>query len=131
MPKTDPIADFLTIIRNGIMTNKDKVEIPASGMAKSILEILKKKEYIDNFKYIDDKKQGILRVYLRYISSKSAIINLSRISRPGLRRYVKYNKLPRVLRGRGIAIISTSKGIMADDEARGLKLGGEVICYVW
>ncbi len=131
MSKTDPIADFMTIIRNGLMAKKESVDIPASRILKSILEILKKNEYIDNFKWIEDKKQGILRVYLKYLSGKSAIKNLKRISKPGLRVYVKQNKIPRVLRGRGLAIISTSKGILEGEEAREQKLGGEVIGYVW
>ena len=131
MSKTDPIADFLTIIRNGLMAKKENVDVPASRITKSILEILKKTEYIDNFKLIEDKKQGILRVYLKYLSGEPAIINLRRISKPGLRIYVKQDKIPRVLRGRGIAVISTSKGILTDNEARQEKLGGEVICYVW
>ena len=131
MSKTDPIADFLTIIRNGLMAKKENVDVLASRITKSILEILKKSEYIDNFKLIEDKKQGILRVYLKYLSGEPAIINLRRISKPGLRVYVKQGKIPRVLRGRGIAVISTSKGILTDNEAREQKLGGEVICYVW
>ena len=131
MSKTDPIADFLTIIRNGLMAKKENVDVPASRITKSILEILKKTEYIDNFKLIEDKKQGILRVYLKYLSGEPAIINLRRISKPGLKIYVKQDKIPRVLRGRGIAVISTSKGILTDNEARQEKLGGEVICYVW
>jgi len=131
MSKTDPIADFLTIIRNGLMAKKENVDVLASRITKSILEILKKTEYIDNFKLIEDKKQGILRVYLKYLSGEPAIINLRRISKPGLRVYVKQEEIPRVLRGRGIAVISTSKGILTDNEAREQKLGGEVICYVW
>ena len=131
MSITDPIADFLTVIRNGLMAKKENVDIPASRMAKSVLEILKKTRFIDNFKLIEDKKQGVLRVYLKYIFGKPAIINVQRISKPGLRKYVRRDKIPRVLRGRGMAIISTSKGLITDDEARGQKLGGEVICYVW
>lgn len=113
------------------MAKKENVDVPASRITKSILEILKKSEYIDNFKLIEDKKQGILRVYLKYLSGEPAIINLRRISKPGLRVYVKQEEIPRVLRGRGIAVISTSKGILTDNEAREQKLGGEVICYVW
>lgn len=131
MSKTDPIADFMTIIRNGLMTKKENVDIPASGIAKSILEILKKNDYIDNFKLIEDKKQGILRVYLKYLTGKPAIKNLQRISKPGLRKYVKHNKIPYILRGRGVAIISTSQGLLTDQQAREQKIGGEVICYVW
>lgn len=131
MSKSDPIADFLTIIRNGVMAKKENVDMPASKITKSILEILKKNDYIDNFKLIEDKKQGVLRVYLKYVAGKSMITNLKRVSRPGLRIYTRHDRIPRVLRGRGIAIISTSQGIVTDEEARQQKLGGEVMCYVW
>ena len=131
MSKTDPIADFLTIIRNGIMAKKENVDMPASKMTKAVLEILKSNEYIDNFKSIEDKKQGILRVYLKYIAGKSMITNLKRVSRPGLRIYTRHDQIPRVLRGRGIAVMSTSRGIITGEEARSQKLGGEVLCYVW
>jgi small subunit ribosomal protein S8 len=131
MSITDPIADFLTVVRNGLMAKKENIDIPASGIAKSILEILKKNNYIDNFKFMEDKKQGVLRIYLKYVTGKPAIINLQRISRPGLRKYVKREKIPRVLRGRGMAIISTSQGLLTDEQARQQKLGGEIICYVW
>jgi small subunit ribosomal protein S8 len=119
------------MIRNAIMAGKDSLDIPASGTIKDILEILKKQNYIDNFKSIEDKKQGSFRVYLKYISGKSAIQNIRRVSRPGLRLYVKHDKIPAVLRGRGLAIISTSKGIMTDTQARQEKIGGEVIGYIW
>lgn len=131
MARTDLIADSFAMIRNAIMANKENVDIPASGTIKSILDILKKENYIDNFKLIEDKKQGILRIYLKYVSGKSAIKNMKRISRPGLRVYVKRDKVPLVLRGRGLAIISTSRGIITDKQARELGLGGEVIGYVW
>lgn len=131
MSKSDPIADFVSMIRNGLMAKRENIDVPASGVIKSILEILKNKGYIDNFKLIEDKKQGILRVYLKYLFGKPAINNLRRISKPGLRVYTKQNKIPRVLRGRGIAIISTSRGIITDQDARQQKLGGEVICYIW
>ncbi len=131
MSRTDLVADAFTIIRNAIMAKKDNADIPASNNVKSILEILKKENYIENFKLIEDKKQGVVRVYLKYIASKPAIRNIKRISKPGLRVYVKHGRIPSVLRGRGLAIISTSKGIMADKEARDLKVGGEVIAYIW
>jgi len=131
MSRSDLIADALTIIRNAVMAKKDTAEVPASGMLKSIFEILKKEHYIDNFKSIEDNKQGRLRVYLKYVASKSAIGNIKRISKPGLRIYLKSEKIPSVLRGRGISIISTSKGIMTGDEAKKLHQGGEVIAYVW
>ncbi len=131
MSRTDLIADVFTIIRNAIRIKKDAVDLPASGNIRSIMEILKKNEYIDNFKDIEDKKQGLIRVYLKYIAGKSAIRNIKRISKPGLRVYVRGKKVPTVLRGRGIAIVSTSKGVVTDKEARELGIGGEVIGYIW
>jgi len=131
MSRTDLIADVFTIIRNAVLIKRDTVDLPASGNIKSIIEILKKNEYIDNFKLIEDKKQGVVRVYLKYIAGKSAIRNLKRISRPGLRVYVRGKKVPTVLRGRGLAIVSTSKGVITDKEARELGVGGEVIGYIW
>ncbi len=131
MSKTDIIADTFTIMRNAFMIKKPTVDVPASNTVRSILELLKKESYIETFKEIEDKKQGILRVYLRYISGKSAIINIKRVSKSSLRVYVKADKVPLVLRGKGLAIISTSKGVVTDDQARELGLGGEVIGYVW
>jgi len=131
MSRTDLIADSFTIIRNGIMAKKDNVDIPASNTLKSIIEIMKKENYIDNFKLIEDKKQGLIRIYLKYIAHKPAIRNIKRISRPGLRVYVKRGKVPSVLRGRGLAIVSTSKGVITDKEARETGVGGEVIGYIW
>jgi len=131
MSRTDLIADSLTVMRNAIMAKKENVDVPASNTLKSILAILEKESYIDAFKLIEDKKQGILRIYLKYLSGKPAITNIKRISKPGLRVYVKRDKVPHVLRGRGFAIISTSKGIKTDTEARELGLGGEVIAYIW
>ncbi|MBL7069964.1 MAG: 30S ribosomal protein S8 [Candidatus Omnitrophica bacterium] len=131
MALTDPIADALTIIRNGSMVKKESVDMPASKIIKSILEILQKEEYIDTFKSIEDKKQGRLKVYLKYISGKPAIINLKRISRPGLRVYVNKEEIPRVLRGKGLAIISTSAGLVTDNQAREKGVGGEVLMYIW
>jgi small subunit ribosomal protein S8 len=131
MSRTDLIADVFTIIRNAIRIKKDTVDLPASGNIKSIMAILKKNEYIDNFKLIEDKKQGVVRVYLKYIAGKSAIRNIKRISKPGLRVYVRGKKVPTVLRGRGLAIVSTSKGVVTDKEARELGVGGEVIGYIW
>ena len=131
MSRTDLIADAFAIIRNAIMAKKENADIPASGTLKSILEILKRENYIDNFKLIEDKKQGILRIYLKYIAAKPAIRNIKRVSKPGLRVYVKGDKIPSVLRGRGLAIITTSKGIITDKVARDSGIGGEVIGYVW
>jgi small subunit ribosomal protein S8 len=131
MSRTDLIADGLTMIRNAMMAKKETVDIPASNILKSILGILKKENYIENFKFIEDKKQGLARVYLKYIAGRPAIRNIRRVSRPSLRQYVKRDKIPLVLRGRGLAIISTSKGIMTDEEARQQNAGGEIIAYVW
>jgi small subunit ribosomal protein S8 len=113
------------------MAKKESVDVPASNTIKSISEILKKEGYIENFKLIEDKKQGLVRIYLKYIAGKSAIRNIKRISKPGLRVHVKRDKVPSVLRGRGMAIISTSKGVITDKEARDLGTGGEVIGYIW
>jgi small subunit ribosomal protein S8 len=131
MSRTDLIADVFTIIRNAIMIKKDTVDFPASGNIKSIMSILKKNEYIDNFKLIEDKKQGVVRVYLKYTAGKSAIRNIKRVSKPGLRVYVRSKKVPAVLRGRGLALVSTSKGVITDKEARELGVGGEIIGYIW
>lgn len=131
MSRTDLIADAFTMIRNAIMAKKENVDIAASNTLKAIMGILKNENYIENFKLIEDKKQGLLRVYLKYIAQKPAIRNIKRVSRPGLRVYVKGVKVPSVLRGRGIAIISTSKGIITDKQAREEKVGGEIIGYIW
>ena len=131
MSRVDLISDVFTIIRNASRIKKQVANIPASTVIKSIVEILKREGYIENFKFIDDKRQGILRIYLKYIDEKPAIKNIKRISKPGLRIYVKKDQIPFVLRGRGIAIISTSGGILTGKEAREKKVGGEVIGYVW
>jgi small subunit ribosomal protein S8 len=119
------------MIRNAIMAKKDSVDIPASNTIKSISEILKKEGYVENFKLIEDKKQGQVRIYLKYIAGRPAIRNIKRISKPGLRVYVKHQKVPSVIRGRGIAIVSTSKGVMIDKQARETGVGGEIIGYIW
>lgn len=131
MSRTDLIADALTLMRNAIMVKKENVDLPASKTVKAILEILKKENYIDAFKEVEDKKQGILRVYLKYIYGKPAIRKIRRVSKPSLRVYVRRDKVPLVLRGKGLAIISTSRGILTDKEVRTLGLGGEVIAYIW
>jgi len=130
MSRTDLIADVFTIIRNAVMIKRDVVDLPASNNIKSIMAILKKNEYIDNFKLIEDKKQGLVRVYLKYTAGKSAIRSIKRVSKPGLRVYVSCKKVPTVLRGRGLAIVSTSKGVITDKEARELGVGGEIIGYI-
>ena len=131
MSRSDLIADVFTIIRNAIMIKRDIVDVPASNTIKAILDILKKEGYIENFKLIEDKKQGLARIYLKYVATKPAIRNIKRVSRPGLRLYVKHKKVPIVLRWKGIAIISTPKGVVTDTVARKEGLGGEVIGYVW
>ena len=131
MSRTDLIADAFTMIRNANMAKKENLDIPASNMLAQIMEILKQQSYIDTFKAIEDKQQGILRVYLKYTAGKPAIRNIRRVSRPGLRKYVKHGKVPLVLRGRGLAIISTSKGVITDTQAREQGVGGEIIGYVW
>ena len=132
MVMTDPVADFLTRIRNANTVYHDKVEAPASKMKRAIAEILKEEGFIKDCEYVADGKQGIIRVYLKYGSSKEKVITgIKRISKPGLRVYARKDSVPKVLGGLGLAIISTSKGIMSDKQARKLGLGGEVICYVW
>ncbi|MDP3732634.1 MAG: 30S ribosomal protein S8 [Candidatus Omnitrophota bacterium] len=131
MSRTDLIADTFTMIRNAVMAKKENVDVPASKQIKSILDILKNESYIDNFKLIEDKKQGYLRIYLKYLSGKPAIRSIKRVSKPGLRVYVNHEKIPSVLRGRGLAIISTPKGITTGEEAKRIGLGGEVIGYIW
>ena len=131
MSRTDLVADAFTMVRNALMAKKENVDVPSSNTIKSILDILKKESYIENFKLIEDKKQGIARIYLKYIAGKPAIRSIKRVSKPGLRVYVKRDKIPRVLRGRGLAIISTSKGIVTDKEAREVGAGGEIIGYIW
>lgn len=132
MVMTDPIADFLTRIRNANIAYKETVEIPASRMKRAIAEILKEEGFIKDYEYIEDGKQGVIRIYLKYGPNKEKMITgLKRISKPGLRVYVGKEEIPKVLGGLGIAIISTSKGIMTDKKARKEGVGGEVICYVW
>ncbi len=130
---TDPIADYLTRLRNAIMAKHRVVEIPASNLKKAITEILFEKGYILNYKFVDDGPQGTIKVALKYdpVSKASAIKKLKRVSTPGLRQYTGYKNMPRVINGLGIAIISTSKGVMTDKEAAELKVGGEVLCYVY
>lgn len=133
MVMSDPIADMLTRIRNANTMRHETVEMPASIIKKQIAEILKREGFIRDAEYIDDSRQGIIRVFLKYgaDNNERVITGLKRISKPGLRVYTKASEVPRVLGGLGIAIISTSKGVMTDKEARQSKSGGEVICYVW
>ena len=132
MAMTDPIADFLTRIRNANMVKHESVEVPASKMKRDIAESLKNEGFIRDVEYIDDDKQGIIRVFLKYGKNNERVISgLRRISKPGLRSYVKADAVPKVLNGLGIAILSTSEGVMTDKDARAKKIGGEVIAYVW
>ena len=132
MTMTDPIADMLTRIRNANTVGHDTVDVPASKMKKSIAEILTEEGYIKGFELIDDSKQGVIRVQMKYGADKERVISgIKKISKPGLKVYAKAEDVPRVLGGLGIAIVSTSKGVISDREARKLGIGGEVICYVW
>ncbi|MBM7616769.1 small subunit ribosomal protein S8 [Weissella uvarum] len=132
MSMTDPIADFLTRIRNANMVRHDSVEVPASKIKMDIAEILKNEGFVRDVEYIEDDKQGVIRVFLKYGSDKTRVISgLKRISKPGLRSYVKADEVPKVLNGLGIAIISTSEGVITDKEARTKGIGGEVLAYVW
>ena len=130
---TDPIADYLTRIRNAVMANHKVVEIPASNMKKDMTRILFDKGYILNYKFEEEGPQGSIKIALKYHpeTKANAIKSLQRISKPGLRKYVDKNHIPRVLNGLGIAVLSTSQGVMTDKEARGLNIGGEVLCYVY
>ncbi len=132
MSMTDPIADMFTRLRNASRAGHDKVNIPASRMKKEIAGILKKEGFIKNYRLIEDRKQGILKIYLKYRDDrKETFSGLQRISKPGLRIYAKKEEVPRVLGGVGISILSTSEGIMTDEECRRKGVGGEVLGYVW
>ncbi len=130
---TDPIADYLTRLRNAISAKHRVVEIPASNLKKEITKILFEKGYILNYKFVDDGPQGTIKVALKYdpVNKVNAIKCLKRVSTPGLRKYTGYKNMPSVINGLGIAIISTSKGVMTDKEAANLRIGGEVLCYVY
>lgn len=132
MSMTDPIADMLTRVRNALTAGKEKVDIPASAVKEGIARILRDEGFIINYRIMEDSKQGIIRITLKYSDSEvPAIENLQRISRPGRRVYVGIDEIPRVLNGLGIAILSTSRGILTDKDSRAQKVGGEVLCYVW
>lgn len=130
---TDPIADYLTRLRNALKANHRIVEVPASNLKKQITKVLYDKGYIQGYKFESDSVQGSIKVALKYHPQTKvpAMIHLERISKPGLRKYAKATELPRVLNGLGIAILSTSQGVMTDKEARRLQVGGEVLCYVY
>ena len=132
MQITDPIADMLTRIRNANSAKHDQVDVPASNMKKSLAQILLDEGYIKGFQVIEDGKQGIIRITLKYGANKSQVITgLRRVSKPGLRIYTSYEDMPKVMNGLGIAIVSTSKGIMTDKKARKENIGGEVLAFVW
>lgn len=132
MTVSDPIADMLTRIRNANIVRHDTLEIPGSNMKKEIAAILKTEGFVKNVEYIEDDKQGMIRVFMKYSNENERVITgLKRISKPGLRVYAKREELPRVLNGLGIALISTSEGVLTEKEARKRNLGGEVLAYVW
>ena len=131
MSVSDPIADTLTIIRNAQHARKETVEFPASKLLERILGIFKKDGYVEDFRLLKDDKQGVLKVYLKYENNKPVIMGIKRVSRPGLRIYADNNQIPRILNGLGTAVLSTSKGVISDREARKLKIGGEVLCAIW
>jgi small subunit ribosomal protein S8 len=132
MPMTDPIADMLTRIRNALVVKMETVEMPASNIKKAIGDILVQEGYIKSITKVEDGKQGVLKIKLKYAPGKERVITgLKRISKPGLRVYAKKDEIPKVLGGLGIAILSTSKGVMTDKQARKEGLGGEVLCYIW
>ncbi len=130
---TDPIADYLTRLRNAIKANHRVVEIPGSNLKREMTRILHEKGYILNYKFVEDGAQGVIKIALKYdpVNKVNSIKKLQRVSTPGLRQYVGYKEMPRVLNGLGIAILSTPKGVMTNKEAVGLKVGGEVLCYVY
>jgi small subunit ribosomal protein S8 len=132
MVMTDPIADMLTRIRNANMVRHEKLEFPASTIKKEVAEILKREGFVRDVEYVEDNKQGIIRIFLKYGANNERVITgLKRISKPGLRVYAKAGEVPRVLNGLGIAIVSTSQGVLTDKEARAKQTGGEVLAYVW
>jgi small subunit ribosomal protein S8 len=131
MPVTDPIADFLTRVRNAVKAKKKTVDVPSSKLKISLAEILKGSSFITGYSVIEDNKQNILRINLKYIKGVPAVSGLKRISTPGLRIYAGADKLPRVLNGLGIAVLSTSKGLLTDKQAKKESMGGEVLCHIW
>ncbi len=132
MSNTDPIADYLTRIRNASRAKHRKVDIPASNLKKQITKILQEEAYIKSHVFIDDGKQGVIRIYLKYDENNTSVITgLQRISKPGFRRYVNQKAMPRVFNNLGVSILTTSKGVMTGQEARRAGVGGEVLCYIW
>lgn len=131
MSMTDPIADYLTRLRNAAKARHRRVDIPASNLKRAITKILYEQHYIDKYTEIKDSKQGVIRIYLKYYNGRPVLTGLRRVSVPGRRVYAGASELPRVLNGLGVAIISTNKGVMTDKDARQQNVGGEVICYIW
>lgn len=132
MTMSDPVADMLTRIRNANMVRHEKLEVPASNIKKEIAEILKREGFVRDVEFVKDSKQGIIRIFLKYGQNNERVITgLKRISKPGLRVYAKTNEVPKVLNGLGIALVSTSQGVLTDKEARAKQVGGEVVAYVW
>lgn len=132
MSVSDPVADFLTCIRNAIGAKHRKVDVPASRMKTEIAKVLLRERFINNFKTIEDTKQGVLRIYLKYTNDETSVItDLKRVSKPGRRIYVGKDRIPRVMGGLGMSVVSTSRGLMTDREARDAGLGGELVCQVW
>lgn len=132
MTMSDPVADMLTRIRNANMVRHEKLEVPASNMKREIAEILKREGFVNDVEYVKDNKQGVIRIFLKYGPNNERVITgLKRISKPGLRVYAQTNEVPRVLNGLGIALVSTSQGVLTDKEARAKQIGGEVVAYVW
>jgi small subunit ribosomal protein S8 len=131
MAMSDPVADMLTRIRNGAKAEFAKVDIPGSKLKLELARVLKEQGYIKNYKFVEDDKQGVLRVYLKYVSEKPVIYGLERVSKPGRRMYTKSREIKPVLNGLGISILSTSKGLMTDKQAKKENVGGEVLCNIW
>ena len=132
MSVSDPIADFLTGVRNAIRARRRKVDVPATRFKTEIARVLLRERYINNFKVIEDRKQGVLRLYLKYTADDQSVISgIKRVSTPGRRQYVRRDRIPRIVGGLGTAIVSTSRGLMTDREAREAGLGGEFVCQVW
>lgn len=132
MSVSDPVADFLTCIRNAIQAKHRKVDVPSSKMKSELAKVLLRERFINNFKVIEDTKQGVLRVYLKYSGEDVSVISgLKRVSKPGRRLYVGKDRVPRVMGGLGVSVVSTSRGLMTDREARESGLGGELVCQVW
>lgn len=131
MAHSDPIADYLTRVRNAVKSKHKKVEIPASNVKKELTRILFENKFITKYDVVDDGKQGTIRIALKYTNTQSVIRGLRRISTPGIRRYRSVDELPRVNNGMGIAVVSTSKGVMSDKQARKDNVGGEILCYIW